>query len=91
MLQSGDGCDELTVVIENRVGHARTLRKSISTVAQAQSAQLIRQQLRAENASKLSKFGIMPTMKYWEVIAEKLSGAGWSWSYCSAVTQHGWR
>ena len=39
----------------------------------------------------LSKFGIIPTMKYWEVIAEKLSGAGWSWSYCSAVTQHGWR
>jgi len=33
----------------------------------------------------------MPTMKYWEVIAEKLSGAGWSWSYCSVVTQQGWR
>ncbi len=28
----------------------------------------------------------MPTMKYWEVIADKLSGAGWSWSYCSAMT-----
>jgi len=48
MLQSGDGCDELTVVIENRIGHARRLRKSISTVAQAQSAQLIPQQLRRE-------------------------------------------
>ena len=90
MLQSGNGCDELNVVTANRV-HARTLRKSISTVAQAQSAQLIPQQLRAENPSKLPKFGIMPTMKYWEVIAEKLSGAGWSWSYCSAVTQQGWR
>jgi hypothetical protein len=33
----------------------------------------------------------MPTVKYWEVIADKLSGAGWSWSYCSAMTQHGWR
>ena len=90
MLQSGNGCDELNVVTAN-TGHARRLRKSISAVAQAQSAQLIPQQLRAENPSKLSEFGIMPTMKYWEVIAEKLSGAGWSWSYCSAVTQHGWR
>jgi hypothetical protein len=30
-------------------------------------------------------------MKYWEVIADKLSKAGWTWGYCSAVTQHGWR
>ena len=30
-------------------------------------------------------------MKYWELIADKLSAAGWSWGYCSAVTQHGWR
>ena len=72
-------------------GSRKKAAQNISTVAQAQRAQLIRQQLRAENASKLSKFGIMPTMKYWEVIAEKLSGGGWSWSYCSAVTQHGWR
>ena len=30
-------------------------------------------------------------MKYWEIIADKLSSAGWSWSYCSAVTKDGWR
>jgi hypothetical protein len=22
-------------------------------------------------------------MKYWEIIADKLSAAGWSWGYCS--------
>jgi hypothetical protein len=33
----------------------------------------------------------MPPMKYWEIIADKLSAAGWSWGYCSAVTQYGWR
>jgi len=27
----------------------------------------------------------MPPMKYWEVIADKLHAAGWSWGYCSAV------
>jgi hypothetical protein len=26
-------------------------------------------------------------MQYWEVIADKLSAAGWSWGYCSAVTE----
>ena len=26
-------------------------------------------------------------MKYWEIIADKLSAAGWSWGYCSAVTR----
>jgi len=30
-------------------------------------------------------------MKYWEIIADKLSTAGWTGGYCSAVTQHGWR
>ena len=30
-------------------------------------------------------------MKYWEVIADKLHGSGWSWGYCSAVTKDGWR
>src|SRR5213078_3604228 len=30
-------------------------------------------------------------MKYWEIIADKLHAAGWSWGYCSAVTPHGWR
>jgi hypothetical protein len=32
----------------------------------------------------------MSPMQYWEVIADKLSAAGWSWGYCSAVAQ-GWR
>jgi len=30
-------------------------------------------------------------MKYWEIIAGKLSAGGWTWGYCSAVTRHGWR
>jgi hypothetical protein len=30
-------------------------------------------------------------MQYWEVIADKLHAAGWSWGYCSAVTPYGWR
>jgi hypothetical protein len=30
-------------------------------------------------------------MQYWEVIADKLSTAGWSWGYCRAVTPHDWR
>ena len=33
----------------------------------------------------------MPPIKYWEVVADKLSAAGWSWGYCSAVTRDGWR
>jgi hypothetical protein len=35
--------------------------------------------------------GIMPPMKYWEIVADKLSAAGWSWGYCGAVTRDGWR
>ena len=35
--------------------------------------------------------GIHNCMKYWEIVADKLSAAGWTWSYCSAVTRHGWR
>src|SRR5437588_8534539 len=31
------------------------------------------------------------SMKYWEIVADKLSAAGWSWGYCSAVTRDGWR
>jgi len=27
----------------------------------------------------------------WEIIAGKLTAAGVSWGYCSAVTCHGWR
>jgi len=30
-------------------------------------------------------------MQYWEIVAGKLSAAGWTWGYCSAVTQDGWR
>jgi hypothetical protein len=30
-------------------------------------------------------------MKYWEVVADKLSAAGWTWGYCSVVTRHGRR
>jgi len=33
----------------------------------------------------------MRPMKYWETVADKLSAAGWSWGYCSAVTRDGWR
>jgi hypothetical protein len=39
----------------------------------------------------LADSGIMPQMKYWEIIADKLSAAGVSWGYCSAVTKDGWR
>src|SRR5438105_10876746 len=31
------------------------------------------------------------SMKYWEIVADKLSAAGFSWGYCSAVTPNGWR
>jgi hypothetical protein len=30
-------------------------------------------------------------MQYWEIVADKLGAAGWSWGYCSAVIPHGWR
>jgi len=30
-------------------------------------------------------------MKYWEIIADKLGKAGWTWGYCSAVTCYGQR
>ena len=33
----------------------------------------------------------MPPMKYWEIVGRKLTAAGWTWSYCSAVTRDGWR
>ena len=33
----------------------------------------------------------MILMKYWETIAGKLSTAGWTWGYSSAVTRDGWR
>jgi hypothetical protein len=31
----------------------------------------------------------MPPVKYWDLIADKLSAAGWSWGYRSAVTRDG--
>jgi hypothetical protein len=31
------------------------------------------------------------SMKYWEIVADKLTAAGVSWGYCSAVTRDGWR
>jgi hypothetical protein len=30
-------------------------------------------------------------VKYWEIVADQLSAAGWSWGYCSAITCDGWR
>jgi len=30
-------------------------------------------------------------MKYWEIIADKLSKPDWSWGYCSAVMRNGRR
>jgi hypothetical protein len=30
-------------------------------------------------------------VKYWEIIAHKLSAAGCSWGCCRAVTNDGWR
>jgi len=35
----------------------------------------------------LASSGITPPMKYWEMVADKLSAAGFSWGYCSAVTR----
>jgi hypothetical protein len=29
-------------------------------------------------------------MKYWEIIADKRSAAGWTWGYCRAVTVGSW-
>jgi hypothetical protein len=31
----------------------------------------------------------LPEMKYWEIIADKLSKAGWSWSCVSAIDSNG--
>jgi hypothetical protein len=33
----------------------------------------------------------MPPVKYWEIVADKLSAAGWSWDYYNTVTRDGWR
>jgi len=51
-----------------------------------------------KHAEKLRGLGNPPcdeigsdSTKYWEIIADKLSAAGWSWGYCSAITRDGWR
>ena len=41
--------------------------------------------------TEIGKFGIMAPVKYWEIIAAKLSAAGRTWGYCSAVTRNGRR
>ena len=41
--------------------------------------------------TEIAKFGIMAPVKYWEIIAAKLSAAGRTWGYCSAVTPNGRR
>jgi hypothetical protein len=33
----------------------------------------------------------MPPMKCCELIADKLTAAGWAWGYYRAVTRNGWR
>jgi hypothetical protein len=33
----------------------------------------------------------MQPVKYWEIIADKPSAAGYSWGYRHAVTRDGWR
>ena len=38
-----------------------------------------------------SDSGMMPPMKYPEIVADKLHASGWSWVYCCAVTADGWR
>jgi hypothetical protein len=30
-------------------------------------------------------------VKYWEIIADRLSAAGYTWGYSGAVTREGWR
>jgi hypothetical protein len=39
----------------------------------------------------IAEFGIMLPVKYWEIVGRKLTAAGWTWGYCSAVTRDGWR
>ena len=33
----------------------------------------------------LAESGIMPPMKYWEIVADKLSAAGWSWAIAAPL------
>jgi hypothetical protein len=47
--------------------------------------------IRAGCCTELAKPDIMLPVKYWEIVGDKLSAAGFTWGYCSAVTRHGWR
>jgi len=42
------------------------------------------------SCTELTDSGVMPPMKYWEIVGRKLTTAGWTWGYCSAVTRDGW-
>ena len=33
----------------------------------------------------------MSPVKCWNIVGLKLTAAGWTWGYCSAVTRDGWR
>ena len=33
----------------------------------------------------LAESNIMPPMKYWEIVADKLSAAGWSWVFAAGL------
>jgi hypothetical protein len=37
----------------------------------------------------LAPFGIMPPVKYWEIIADKFGAAGWTWGCVSGVNSDG--
>jgi hypothetical protein len=37
----------------------------------------------------LADSGIMPPMKYWEIVADKLSAAGWSSGHIDTLAQPG--
>jgi hypothetical protein len=40
-------------------------------------------------SSGLADSGIMPPMKYWEIIADHLHAAGWSYGIAKHFTKHG--
>ena len=39
--------------------------------------------------TRLADFGIMPPMKYWEIIADRLHAEGWSYGIAEHFTKHG--
>ena len=30
-------------------------------------------------------------MKYWGIVANKITASGWTWGYCCTATRYGWR